>query len=169
MVTTNVGIPVIIPLEEQINGVENMMYMTSTSTNSGSASITVYFKQGTDPDMAAVNVQNRVSKAQALLPQEVTKIGVSTQKRQTSFLQIDALCSEDGTYDQDYISNYLLMPVVAIATCILVGWVIKPKTIIDEITLGGIKFGRAKLYIVMVKYVTPVMLVVLLAKSLNLL
>ena len=69
----------------------------------------------------------------------------------------------------DYISNSVLMPIVAIATCILVGWVIKPKTIIDEVTLNGEKFGREKLYVVMVKYVTPVLLVVLLAKSLNLL
>ena len=76
---------VIMPLEESINGVENMMYISSTATNAGSATIQVYFKQGTDPDMAAVNVQNRVSKAQGLLPAEVTKIGVTTQKRQTSF------------------------------------------------------------------------------------
>jgi len=69
----------------------------------------------------------------------------------------------------DYISNSVLMPVVAIATCILIGWVVKPQTVIDEITLGGVKFGRQKLYVVMVKYVTPIMLVVLLAKSLNLL
>ncbi len=98
---------VIQPLEESINGVENMMYMTSTSTNAGSATITVYFKQGTDPDMAAVNVQNRVSKAQGLLPQEVTKIGVTTAKRQTSFLQATALVCTNGEYDQDFISNYL--------------------------------------------------------------
>ncbi|MBO5964860.1 MAG: efflux RND transporter permease subunit, partial [Bacteroidaceae bacterium] len=103
---------VIQPLEESINGVENMMYMTSTSTNSGSASITVYFKQGTDPDMAAVNVQNRVSKAQGLLPQEVTKIGVTTQKRQTSFLQGNALTCTNGEYDQDFISNYLDINVI---------------------------------------------------------
>lgn len=70
---------VIMPLEESINGVENMMYMTSTATNAGSATIEVYFKQGTNPDMAAVNVQNRVTKAQGLLPAEVTRIGVSTQ------------------------------------------------------------------------------------------
>lgn len=69
---------VIAPLEEQINGVENMMYMTSTATNTGEANIEIYFKQGTDPDMAAVNVQNRVSKAQGLLPAEVTKVGVVT-------------------------------------------------------------------------------------------
>ena len=77
---------VIVPIEEAINGVENMDYMTSTATNSGSASITVYFKQGTDPDMAAVNVQNRVATAQGLLPAEVTKIGVTTFKRQNSML-----------------------------------------------------------------------------------
>src|SRR5574344_1172406 len=82
---------VVMPLEESINGVENMMYITSTATNSGSATIQIYFKQGTDPDMAAVNVQNRVSKAQGLLPAEVTKVGVTTQKRQTGFLQINAL------------------------------------------------------------------------------
>ena len=82
---------VIMPLEESINGVENMMYITSTATNSGSAQITIYFKQGTDPDMAAVNVQNRVSMAQGLLPAEVTKIGVTTQKRQNSMLLIFSL------------------------------------------------------------------------------
>ncbi|MGM9678182.1 MAG: efflux RND transporter permease subunit, partial [Bacteroidaceae bacterium] len=103
---------VIQPLEEGINGVENMIYMSSTATNSGSATINVFFKQGTDPDMAAVNVQNRVSKVQGLLPQEVTRIGVSTTKRQTSFLQIDALCSEDGRYDEDFISNYLDINVI---------------------------------------------------------
>lgn len=103
---------VIQPLEESINGVENMIYMTSTSTNSGAATITVYFKQGTDPDMAAVNVQNRVSAAQGLLPQEVTKIGVTTQKRQTSFLQSTALVCTNGEYDQDFISNYLDINVV---------------------------------------------------------
>ncbi|MCH5169303.1 MAG: efflux RND transporter permease subunit, partial [Prevotellaceae bacterium] len=103
---------VIQPLEEGINGVENMLYMTSTATNSGSATITVYFKQGTNADMAAVNVQNRVSRVQGLLPQEVTKIGVTTQKRQTSFLQIDALISEDGAYGEDFISNYLDINVI---------------------------------------------------------
>lgn len=103
---------VIQPLEEGINGVENMLYMTSTATNSGSASINIYFKQGTNADMAAVNVQNRVSRVQGLLPQEVTRIGVTTVKRQTSFLQINALCSEDGTYDQDFISNYLDINVI---------------------------------------------------------
>lgn len=103
---------VIQPLEEGINGVEDMTYMTSNATNAGSATITVYFKQGTDPDMAAVNVQNRVARAQGLLPQEVTKIGVTTQKRQTSFLQIDALQSYDDTYSEDFISNYLDINVI---------------------------------------------------------
>ncbi len=103
---------VIMPLEESINGVENMTYMSSTATNSGSATIQVYFKQGTNPDMAAVNVQNRVSKAQGLLPSEVTKIGVTTQKRQTSFLQIGALVSTDGTYDEHFLSNYLDINVI---------------------------------------------------------
>ncbi len=103
---------VIQPLEESINGVENMTYMTSTATNSGSATITIYFKQGTNADMCAVNVQNRVSKAQGLLPQEVTRIGVMTQKRQTSFLQIDALECTNGEYDEDFISNYLDINVI---------------------------------------------------------
>ena len=98
---------VIQPIEESVNGVENMMYMTSTATNSGSAQITVYFKQGTNPDMAAVNVQNRVSMAQGLLPQEVTMIGVTTFKRQTSFLQINALVSEVPEYDANFMSNYM--------------------------------------------------------------
>ena len=98
---------VIQPLEESINGVENMIYMTSTSTNNGSATITVFFKQGTNPDMAAVNVQNRVSMAQGLLPQEVTMIGVTTFKRQTSFLQINALVSDVPEYDQNFMANYM--------------------------------------------------------------
>ena len=102
---------VIQPLEESINGVENMMYMTSTSTNSGSATITVFFKQGTNPDMAAVNVQNRVSMAQGLLPQEVTMIGVTTFKRQTSFLQINALVSDVPEYDQNFMANYMAINV----------------------------------------------------------
>ena len=103
---------VIQPIEESINGVENMLYMTSTATNAGSATINVYFKQGTDPDMAAVNVQNRVSKAQGLLPSEVTKVGVQTIKRQTSFLQIDALTCTNGQYDEDFITNYLDINVI---------------------------------------------------------
>ena len=103
---------VIMPLEESINGVENMMYITSTATNAGTAEIQVYFKQGTDPDMAAVNVQNRVSKAQGLLPAEVTKIGVTTNKQQTSFLQIGSLVATDGKYDQTFLDNYLDINVV---------------------------------------------------------
>ena len=103
---------VIMPLEEAINGVENMTYITSTATNAGSASIEVFFKQGTDPDMAAVNVQNRVSRAQGLLPAEVTKIGVTTMKRQTSFLQIASLVCTDGTYDESFIGNYADINVV---------------------------------------------------------
>ncbi len=98
---------VIQPLEESINGVENMLYITSTATNAGSARIQVYFKQGTNADMAAVNVQNRVSEAQGLLPQEVTKIGVTTRKRQTSFLQITALVCDNDHYDENFIANYL--------------------------------------------------------------
>ena len=98
---------VIQPLEESINGVENMTYMTSSSSNSGGATITVFFKQGTNADMAAVNVQNRVSMAQGLLPQEVTMIGVTTFKRQTSMLQIDAMVSEVPEYDANFMGNYM--------------------------------------------------------------
>ena len=97
---------VIAPLEEQINGVENMMYMTSTASNTGSGEISIYFKQGTDPDMAAVNVQNRVSMAQGLLPAEVTKVGVTTQKRQTSMLVVFSLYDETDTYSESFIENY---------------------------------------------------------------
>ncbi|MBO8478233.1 MAG: efflux RND transporter permease subunit [Bacteroidetes bacterium] len=98
---------VIVPLEEAINGVENMTYMTSEASNTGSASISVYFKQGVDPDMAAVNVQNRVSRAQSLLPAEVTRVGVETMKRQSSTLKVFALTSPDGTYDETFLTNYL--------------------------------------------------------------
>ena len=98
---------VIAPLEEAINGVENMTYMTSSATNSGSVSITVYFKQGTDPDMAAVNVQNRVSRATGQLPAEVTQVGVTTSKRQTSILQMFSLYSPDDSYDENFLSNYI--------------------------------------------------------------
>ena len=103
---------VIMPLEESINGVEDMMYISSSASNAGLAIIQVYFKQGTDPDMAAVNVQNRVAKAQGLLPAEVTKVGVSTMKRQTSFLQIGALVCTDGRYDQTFLANYLDINVI---------------------------------------------------------
>ena len=98
---------VIVPLEEAINGVENMTYMTSTASNTGSAEITVYFKQGSDPDMAAVNVQNKVSTATSLLPAEVTKVGVTTMKRQSSMLKIFGLYSPNGTYDRNFLTNYL--------------------------------------------------------------
>ena len=102
---------VIVPLEEAINGVENMTYMTSTASNTGSAEITVYFKQGTDPDMAAVNVQNKVSTATSLLPAEVTKVGVTTMKRQSSTLMIFGLYSPNGTYDENFLTNYLTINV----------------------------------------------------------
>ena len=97
---------VVAPLEEAINGVENMTYMTSTATNTGSASITVYFAQGTDPDMATVNTKNRVSEAEGLLPAEVTKVGVTVEKRQNSMVKILALYSPDDSYDQNFINNY---------------------------------------------------------------
>ena len=97
---------VIAPLEDQINGVENMMYMSSNASNNGSADISIYFKQGTDPDMAAVNVQNRVSMAQGLLPAEVTQIGVTTQKRQNSMLLVFSVYAEDDRYDSEFLENY---------------------------------------------------------------
>ncbi|MFT5753079.1 MAG: HAE1 family hydrophobic/amphiphilic exporter-1 [Flavobacterium sp.] len=97
---------VVIPLEEQINGVEDMSYMTSTSNNDGSASINIYFKLGTNPDLAAVNVQNRVSRATPLLPQEVTKAGVTTSKRQSDNILIFSLYSENPEYDDTFLQNY---------------------------------------------------------------
>lgn len=97
---------VIVPLEEQINGVEGMTYMTSTATNEGGATISVFFEVGTDPDMAAVNVQNRVSTATSLLPQEVTKAGVTVRKRQSSNLLITAVYSDNPAYDQNFLQNY---------------------------------------------------------------
>ena len=98
---------VVIPLEEAINGVENMMYMTSSATNNGSASIQIYFRQGTDADMAMVNVQNRIASAQGLLPAEVTRSGVSVRKRQTSRIKTLAIYSPDDSFDERFISNYL--------------------------------------------------------------
>ena len=97
---------VIAPLEESINGAEGMTYMESTATNTGSATINVYFRQGFDPDMAAVDVQNRVSKALNLLPSEVTQVGVTTQKRQTSMLVGVALYDPSGKYSEEFIENY---------------------------------------------------------------
>ncbi len=98
---------VLVPLEEAINGVEDMMYMVSSATNSGSASIQIYFRQGTDGDMAMVNVQNRIASAQSLLPAEVTRSGVTVRKRQTSRIKSLAVFSPDGTFDRKFISNYL--------------------------------------------------------------
>ena len=97
---------VVIPLEEQINGVEDMTYMTSTSNNDGSAAINIYFKLGTNPDLAAVNVQNRVSRATPLLPQEVTRAGVTTSKRQSDNILILSLYSENPDYDMTFLQNY---------------------------------------------------------------
>lgn len=98
---------VIIPIEEQINGVEDMAYITSTASNNGMAQIRVFFKQGVDPDIAAVNVQNRVARANPLLPQEVTQSGVITQKQQTSALMFLTVYSENDDYDATFIQNYL--------------------------------------------------------------
>jgi hydrophobe/amphiphile efflux-1 (HAE1) family protein len=97
---------VVVPLEDAINGVENMSYMTSSATNTGSGSITVTFEQGTDPDMALINVKNRVSQAEGKLPQEVTKIGVTVEKRQNSTLKIMSLYSPTDKFDRDFITNY---------------------------------------------------------------
>ncbi len=97
---------VVIPLEEQINGVENMTYMVSTASNDGSASVEVYFKQGTNADMAAVNVQNRVARANSLLPSEVTRAGVITAKRQNNMLLVFSLYSENGEFDETFLQNY---------------------------------------------------------------
>lgn len=98
---------VIVPLEESINGVEDMMYMTSTATNTGTASISIYFKQGTDADMAVVNVQNRVASAQGLLPAEVVKSGVTIRKRQNSTLKSITLYSPDDSFDSNFLTNYM--------------------------------------------------------------
>ncbi|MBP3710962.1 MAG: efflux RND transporter permease subunit [Bacteroidaceae bacterium] len=98
---------VIQPLEEAINGVTDMTYMTSKASSTGYVSINVYFKQGVDADMAAVNVQNRVTRAQALLPADVNKVGVQVMKQQSNILQIFAVKSADGKYDEDFVSNYV--------------------------------------------------------------
>ena len=103
---------VIAPLEESINGAEGMTHMESTATNTGSADITVYFEQGFDPDMAAVDVQNRVAKAQNLLPAEVTQVGVLTQKRQTSMLLNVALYDKSGRYSSEFIDNYAKINII---------------------------------------------------------
>ncbi len=97
---------VIVPIEEAVNGVEGMSYMTSSASNSGQATVTIYFRQGINPDIAAVNVQNLVSKATPLLPQEVTKVGVTVQKQQTSTIMMIALSSDNPNYDDKFIQNY---------------------------------------------------------------
>ena len=98
---------VIQPLEEAINGVNDMTYITSKASSNGEVEINIYFKQGADPDMATVNVQNRVTRAQALLPADVNKVGVKVEKRQNNILQIFAVKSADGKYDEDFVSNYV--------------------------------------------------------------
>lgn len=103
---------VIAPIEEQINGAENMDYMTSQATNNGAAEITVYFKQGMDPDMAAVDVQNRVAKAASFLPSEVNQVGVITQKRQTSMLMVVSLMDETDSYDAEFLDNYMAINII---------------------------------------------------------
>ncbi|GAA4304658.1 efflux RND transporter permease subunit [Compostibacter hankyongensis] len=100
------------PIEEAVNGVENMTYMTSNSSNDGSMTLNVYFKQGTDPDIAAVNVQNRVSKATSQIPQEVIQAGISTQKQQNSIIMFVALTSTDSAYDETFLQNYIKINLV---------------------------------------------------------
>lgn len=103
---------VIIPIEEQVNGVEDMDYITSTASNDGTANIQVFFNQGVDPDIAAVNVQNRVARANPLLPREVVQAGVITQKQQTSSLMFFTMVSDNPEYDATYIQNYLNINVI---------------------------------------------------------
>lgn len=103
---------VIAPLEEQINGAEGMDYMYSSASNNGSADITVYFKQGMDPDMAAVDVQNRVAKASSFLPAEVNQVGVITQKRQSSMLMVITLFGDRDQFSQEFIENYMAINIV---------------------------------------------------------
>ncbi|MGX8694895.1 MAG: efflux RND transporter permease subunit [Prevotella sp.] len=97
---------VVVPLEEAINGVEGMMYMTSTASNNGTASIGIFFRQGTDPDMAMVNVQNRVATVQGRLPADVVKGGLTVRKRQTSNIKQMAVYSPDSTFDRSFLANY---------------------------------------------------------------
>ena len=103
---------VLAPLEESINGVENMTYMTSSASNAGSADIQIFFRQGTNADMCAVNVQNRVSQALALLPAEVTRVGVTVMKRQTSQVIMYTLTSKNGEYDDEFLTNYANINIV---------------------------------------------------------
>ena len=108
---------VIQPLEEAINGVNDMTYMTSKASSNGDVEINIYFKQGADPDMATVNVQNRVTRAQALLPADVNKVGVKVEKRQNNILRIFAVRSADGKYDEDFVSNYIDINMVTPTPC----------------------------------------------------
>lgn len=103
---------VIVPLEESINGVEGMTYMTSSASNSGNADITVFFKQGVDPDIATVNVQNRVSQATSLLPSEVTQVGVTVQKQQSSNIIYMTISSVNPDYNDRFIQNYANINIV---------------------------------------------------------
>lgn len=105
---------VIAPLEEQINGAENMDYMYSSAANNGSASIQVYFKPGMDPNMAAVDVQNRVAKAASFLPAEVNQVGVITQKRQSSMLMVFNVYDADGKYSEEFIENYMKINIIPV-------------------------------------------------------
>ncbi|MBD5348434.1 MAG: efflux RND transporter permease subunit [Bacteroides sp.] len=105
---------VIAPLEEQINGAENMDYMYSSASNNGSAEISVYFKSGTDPDMAAVDVQNRVAKAASFLPSEVNQVGVTTQKRQSSMLMVFNVYADDSKYTEEFVENYMAINIIPV-------------------------------------------------------
>jgi HAE1 family hydrophobic/amphiphilic exporter-1 len=100
------------PLEEAINGVEDMTYMTSTSSNDGTMTLNVYFRVGTDPDLASVNVQNRVAKAVSLLPQEVVQAGISTQKQQNSMIMVPLLYSTDSAFDETFLQNYAKINII---------------------------------------------------------
>ena len=120
---------VIAPLEESINGAEGMTYIESTATNTGSATINVHFEQGFDPDMAAVDVQNRVAKAQNLLPAEVTQVGVLTQKRQSSMLVGVALYSNSPDYDLEFLDNYMKINVIPVLQ--------RVKGVGDVMSFGG--------------------------------
>ncbi len=120
---------VIAPLEESINGAEGMTYIESTATNTGSATINVHFEQGFDPDMAAVDVQNRVAKAQNLLPAEVTQVGVLTQKRQSSMLVGIALYAPNDEYDNEFLDNYMKINVIPVLQ--------RVKGVGDVMSFGG--------------------------------
>src|SRR5664279_2278389 len=100
------------PLEEAINGVENMTYMTSNSNNDGTMTLSIFFKSGTDPDIASVNVQNRVAKANSLIPPEVLQAGLTTQKQQNSIIMAIALYSKDTAYDETFLQNYARINIV---------------------------------------------------------